>query len=248
MMQTFDQIRPSFTPVPHAFLQRQCACEGSVGSLSDVDEAREKQDSTLQRSALGTKPFLKVPSIVQDVLHSPGQPLDDETRAFVEPRFGHDFSRVRVHADRRAAESAQAVNSLAYTVGDHIVFAAGQFAPQSSAGRSLIIHELTHVIQQRLSGQGPAREAGMIGPVGSAAETEATANASQVIGAHALTAGPLAAAVLQRQPSPIDANAQAIIDAAANAAVPIATRAPDVVHRIINQYFSADASKVSSIV
>jgi hypothetical protein len=90
-----------------------------------------------------------VPAIVRDVLRSPGQPLDRRTRRLFEHRLGHDLSQVRVHADQRAAESASAVNALAYTVGGDIVFGAGQWAPHTSAGRSLVAHELTHVVQQR---------------------------------------------------------------------------------------------------
>jgi hypothetical protein len=82
-------------------------------------------------------------------LRSPGQPLDTATRQFFEPRFGRDFSQVRVHTNARAAESARAVNALAYTVGRDIVFGAGQFVSRSSADRRLLAHELTHVIQQR---------------------------------------------------------------------------------------------------
>jgi hypothetical protein len=78
----------------------------------------------------------------------PGQPLDAATRNFFEPRFGHDFSAVRIHSDTRAAESAQAVNALAYTTGRNIVFAAGQYSPELPAGRKLLAHELTHVVQQ----------------------------------------------------------------------------------------------------
>jgi hypothetical protein len=66
----------------------------------------------------------------------------------MEPRFGHDFSRVRVHADARAADSARAVNALAYTVGRDVVFGGGQYVPQSAAGLRLIAHELVHVVQQ----------------------------------------------------------------------------------------------------
>jgi hypothetical protein len=64
------------------------------------------------------------------------------------PDMRHDFSSVQIHNDSRAAESARAVNSLAYTVGRHIVFGAGQFAPQTHEGRRLLAHELTHVLQQ----------------------------------------------------------------------------------------------------
>jgi hypothetical protein len=94
-------------------------------------------------------PLHEVPRIVHDVLHSPGQPLDLATRAFMESRFGHDFSRVRVHADTRAAESARAVNALAYTVGRDIVLGANQYGPGTSEWQKLLAHELTHTLQQR---------------------------------------------------------------------------------------------------
>ena len=79
----------------------------------------------------------------------PGQPLDSSTRAFFEPRFRHDFSEVRAHTDAAAAESARAVNALAYTVGQDVVFGAEQYAPQTSDGRRLFAHELVHTIQQK---------------------------------------------------------------------------------------------------
>jgi hypothetical protein len=90
-----------------------------------------------------------VPPIVQDILRSPGQPLDPATRTFMELRFGHDFSRVRVHTDTLASTSARAVNALAYTVGQEVVFGSGQYAPGTNVGRRLIAHELTHTLQQR---------------------------------------------------------------------------------------------------
>ena len=89
-----------------------------------------------------------VPPIVHEVLRSPGQPLDTTTRMFMEPRLGYDFSQARVHTDAKAAESAQAVKALAYTVGREVVFTDGQYAPTTTAGRQLIAHELTHVVQQ----------------------------------------------------------------------------------------------------
>jgi hypothetical protein len=75
--------------------------------------------------------------------------LDSEARAFLEPRFGYDFGQVRVHTDENAAESARSVNAHAYTVGNHIVFGQGQYAPHTSAGQHLLAHELTHVLQQQ---------------------------------------------------------------------------------------------------
>ena len=97
----------------------------------------------------------------------------------MEPCFGHDFSRVRVHTDGQAGESARAVDALAYTVGRNVVFGPGQYAPEERAGRSLLAHELTHVVQQRNS---PAHESAelSIGPTQSAAEAEADCYANQV--------------------------------------------------------------------
>lgn len=77
-----------------------------------------------------------------------GAPLSGATRAFFEPRFGRDFSRVRVHADAGAARSAREVEARAFTLGSDIFFNAGRFAPESTEGRSLLAHELTHVAQQ----------------------------------------------------------------------------------------------------
>jgi hypothetical protein len=93
---------------------------------------------------------------VHEVLRSPGQPLDPATRAFMEPRFGHDFSKVRVHADEHAAQSANAVDALAYTVGHDVVFASGRYAPHMADGRKLLAHELTHVVQHGDAQGGPA--------------------------------------------------------------------------------------------
>jgi hypothetical protein len=85
---------------------------------------------------------------VYDALHTPGQPLDPAIRTFFEYHFHRDFSRVRVHADECAAASAYVTNTVAYTVGNHIVFGEGQYAPCTPEGETLLAHELTHVIQQ----------------------------------------------------------------------------------------------------
>ena len=120
-------------------LQRKCAqCE-----------EEEIQSLTVQRKANSpaTTAGLEVPEdFVRDL--GAGQALDTVTQAFFEPRFGHDFSQVRVHTGANAAKSARAVNALAYTVGRDVVFGAGQYAPQTGAGRKLLAHELTHTLQQ----------------------------------------------------------------------------------------------------
>src|SRR5260221_12343627 len=96
---------------------------------------------------------LAAPPEVREALGEPGQPLNAETQALIESRFGHDFSKVRVHADGKAAESAQAVDALAFTVGSDIAFGTGQYAPKTNDGKQLLAHELTHVVQQSSSSE-----------------------------------------------------------------------------------------------
>jgi hypothetical protein len=119
-----------------------------------------------------------VPPIVHDVLRTPGQPLDPATRDFMEPRFGHDFGRVRVHTDAKAAESARAVGALAYTVGRNVVFGAKRYEPETTAGRRLLAHELTHVVQQGAAASASVPQA--IGAAAAPAEREAGQAAARV--------------------------------------------------------------------
>ena len=102
--------------------------------------------------------------MIHDVLNSPGQSLDPATHAFIKPSFGHDFSQVRVHTDHKAAESARSINALAYTVGQDIVFGAGQFAPKELSGMRLLAHELTHVSQNRGRPPGGTTQLGIDSP------------------------------------------------------------------------------------
>jgi hypothetical protein len=88
--------------------------------------------------------------IVHDVLAMPGSPLDERVRNDLEPRFGRDFSGVRVHNDAQAARSAKAVGALAYTVGQHIVFSSGRYRPATRDGMHLLIHEMAHVVRRSL--------------------------------------------------------------------------------------------------
>jgi len=138
---------------------------------------------------------------VSEALRSPGHPLDSETRTFFEPRFGQDLSRVRVHTDGRAAESAQAVNALAYTVGRDIVFAGGRYAPTSRTGQALLAHELTHVAQQDQGGVNPRRPWLAMGPHDAPAEREADAAASTMLSGRPVGPGPFSsiATTLQRK-------------------------------------------------
>jgi len=122
-----------------------------------------------------------------------GQPLPHPLRRDMEQRFGEGMSDVRVHADAGAAASAGAMGARAYTHSQDVVFGAGAYAPQSPAGRGLLAHELTHVLQQRRHGSGvqPSVADGgarAVGSGGDAAEREAQLNAQRVQGAQPLTA------------------------------------------------------------
>lgn len=159
-------------------MQRTCACGGSAGISGECETC---QSHRLQRQpASNTKPA-QAPAIVQDVLRLNGQPLEASTRAFFEPRFGHDFSRVRIHAGAQAARSAAAINALAYTSGEHIVFHTGRYAPSSPEGRRLLAHELTHVVQQTQQTHLPVQHELEIGTPGDACEIEADRIADLVV-------------------------------------------------------------------
>ncbi len=235
-VQTQTAAKPAITLAARGMLQRQCACGQHTTAGGECEACKQKREGTLQRAAISPAPVHEVPPIVHDLLRSPGQPLDAGTRAFVEPRFGrdfsripthspavdaiqtklainkpgdeyeqeadrvaeqvlaapahpavgdapphiqryarqvtggtdtapasvdrvlassgrpldpalrqdmeqrfgHDFSRVRVHSGAVAEQSARDVNANAYTVGHNVVFGAGQFTPGSQEGRRLL--------------------------------------------------------------------------------------------------------------
>ena len=111
----------------------------------EVEQMRTRPERKVPARPVSTP----APPGVREVLRSPSQPLEAATRAAMEPRFGHDFGKVRVHADRQAGESAQAIDARAYTVGTDVVFAPGQYAPGSPSTNALLAHEFAHVVQQR---------------------------------------------------------------------------------------------------
>lgn len=102
----------------------------------------------IQREAAGPTIHEDAPSLVRNVVNSPGRPLDVPTRSYMETRLDHDFSNVRVHTDDAAAESARAVGANAYTTGSHVVFDSGKYSPGTASGQKLMGHELAHVVQQ----------------------------------------------------------------------------------------------------
>jgi len=123
-----------------------CSCSGG-GEM--CEECQQKQSlPTIQRRVAAPSAPSHLSRIVSEVLRSPGHPLDSITRAFFEPRFGHDFSHVRIHTEPKAAASAEAIHAQAYTFGNELAFAGNQFSPATTGGKKLLAHELTHVVQQ----------------------------------------------------------------------------------------------------
>jgi hypothetical protein len=173
--QEADRVATQVMRMPDAGLHDACACGGGCPRCSaKKDSAREVdgaangvasiQTSTAKKTSSESSPShseahfaneaesTPLPPRVHDVLKSPGQTLDAETRAFMEPRFGYDFSNVRIHNDTLAHRSSENIRALAYTHGDHVVFGARQYRPQTNAGKELLAHELAHVKQQSKSG------------------------------------------------------------------------------------------------
>jgi hypothetical protein len=125
-----------------------CTCGTEEGEM--CDECRQKAGLMRKASAGGDAGRSGSGSrVLNAIRRSPGHPLDAATRAFFEPRFGRDFSDVRIHTDDSAAASARSIHAHAYAAGEHLVFDTGKFAPETESGRRLLAHELAHVAQER---------------------------------------------------------------------------------------------------
>ncbi len=177
-----------FTPVRNGLLQRVCACGSPGGAGGECAQCKQKRESQSRLSAS-----------LQTALRSPGQPLGAGTRAYMEPRFGHDFGNVRVHADAQAADSARSVNALAYTVGQNIVFGDGQYSPNTSAGQQLLAHELTHVVQQSGASAGSQPNVAIGQPADSAEREAESVSRTVLSGASPAAIASSATVSLQRQ-------------------------------------------------
>jgi hypothetical protein len=155
----------------------------------------------LQREAgnAGASTLFEEQSPVLDVIAGGGRPLDTPVRADMEARLGHSFADVRIHTGAGADQSARSVQAHAYTVGSNVVFQDGRYDPSSAAGRTLLAHELTHVVQQR-SGPVDGAPAGggiRVSDPSDRFEREAAANAERVM---------VDAAPVQRQETPDEAD------------------------------------------
>ncbi len=173
------------------------------------------------------------PTSVDRVLAGLGKPLEPALRQDMEQRFGHDFSRVRVHSGASAEQSTREVNANAYTVGHNVVFGAGLFAPETQEGRRLIAHELTHVVQQsdtnRIHG-GQGNEKRGPSPI--------------------MHSGMLQLQERRPKPAPLDEDAEKII----SVVMPNdrdkrdpQVKAVELIYRILNKYFPGYGAKVSGV-
>ncbi|MFQ5881378.1 MAG: DUF4157 domain-containing protein [Candidatus Methylomirabilales bacterium] len=183
--------RVMVSPAPRV-VQRKCTGCATAAPCSAC-EAEERE--LVQRKA---GPGVGTASIPDNVFQNSGVgwPLDLSTREFMESRFGHDFSQVRLHADAQAARDAKALNAQAFTIGRDIYFGASRYQPNTTAGRHLLAHELTHTVQQGSASTGAfggAQARLEVSHPGDGLEREADRVASRVVGgdAHtgAITAG-----------------------------------------------------------
>jgi len=150
-----DRIAEQVMRMPEPHVQRACACGGKCPKCQKERPGQELERLQTKRVQASDTGQIAIPPIVHEVLAAPGQLLDPATRAFMEPRFGHSFADIRVHADIVAGESARAIGALAYVSGTHVVFAPGQYTPGSDHGLQLLGHELAHTVQQSAPGTGP---------------------------------------------------------------------------------------------
>ena len=145
--QEADRVADHVMGMTEPTVQRTCAsCETGATTCPSCQE----KNSLLQRKAGQENSSPTAHSAENFVFgFGPGRPLEPAVRGFFEKRLGADLTNVRVHADNHAAESAQSINALAYTLGRDVFFAHGQYAPETTEGRRIIAHELAHVLQQK---------------------------------------------------------------------------------------------------
>lgn len=170
-------LHPIPDPIQGETVQRSCdGCDDGAPCPDCASETEDGQGAVQRKSE--EKAAAKRSVVSEGLLDGIGSgfTLDPITKNFMESRFGRDFSQVRVHADQRAAESAKAVDALAYTVGRDVVFGAGRYDVASSGGKKLLAHELAHVVQQG-TGIGGAGRPRVIGQPGAPLLHRATPDA-----------------------------------------------------------------------
>ena len=131
--------------------------DDTVGRKCQSCQEEEETEMNISRKSYdgdGSKISENVEQHVTDAILTEGSPLESTTRDFMESRFGFDFGNIRIHSDEGSARSARAMNALAYTVGNNIIFETGRYEPHRPDGMKLLAHELVHTIQQTKSAAG----------------------------------------------------------------------------------------------
>lgn len=159
--QEADRVAEQVMRMPEPAVQRESELEeeeellqpkalSDQGSPAVQRQALPEEEEELIQPKAAESVSEVPPSLTEDLarIKGGGQPLDPQSRAYFEPRFGVDFGAVRIHADASAAAAAQALRAQAFTLGRHIVFGEGRYGPDSAPGKRLLAHELTHVLQQ----------------------------------------------------------------------------------------------------
>jgi hypothetical protein len=231
--QQADQTADHIMRMPERpFVQRKCAsCE------HEEEKVSRKTEPFIQKQGNGSDRGIASESVTKQINSSRGggSRMSENTISFMESRFNTDFSEVKIHTDSNAIQMSRELNAQAFTVGSDIYFNEGKYSPDSSSGKHLLAHELTHTVQQ--SGgidrkiQRACHEASNP-TINMGACPEGSTN----VGRQA-----------QGQTNALDAKAQAIITLAADTTIPIADRAIRVVNDIICSYMPSEASKVRKI-
>jgi hypothetical protein len=136
-------------------LRWRCGCGRPIGAACSCADRGRNPECAPRHGRNSPFQVGNLPPHSDQVLRFPAEPLDRETRSLHEPRFGHDFSKVSIHAVARAAASARSLNATAYTVGEDIAFDSGQYSPATLSGRHLLAGELAHVVYQSRGGLRP---------------------------------------------------------------------------------------------
>jgi len=168
--QEADRVADEVMRMPEPGVQRQVEPEEEeeeilqtkpVDQITPLVQRQVEEEEEEEEEMLQAKSREDATSEVSNDLESQinaikggGRPLAESERAYFEPRFGTDFSNVRIHSDKQASNAARSVNARAFTFGHNVVFGAGEYSPDALAGRKLLAHELTHVVQQSMGSQG----------------------------------------------------------------------------------------------
>ncbi len=139
--QEADKVAEQVMRMPEQTVQRKC----------DTGDKKKEMIQTKSRVNSGNVASSTLSNQIQSTRGS-GQVMDANIRSFMEPRFGMDFSGVRIHADSQAVDMSQGINARAFTIGKDIYFNRGAYNPSTKQGNELLTHELAHVLQQRRLG------------------------------------------------------------------------------------------------